>query len=36
MAKIMDNVQKRLNRASVRADLLYGENKDHAEKKSSK
>ena len=36
MAKIMVNVQKRLNGASVRADFLYGENIDHAEKKSSK
>ena len=33
MAKIMVNVQKRLNGASVRANFLYGENIDHAEKK---
>ena len=36
MAKIMVNVQKRLNGASVRADFLYGENIDHVEKKSYK
>ena len=33
MAKIMVNIQKRLNGASVRADFLYGENIDLAEKK---
>ena len=36
MAKIVMDVQKRLKGASVRADFLYGENIDHAEKKSSK
>ena len=36
MAKIMVNVQKRLNGASVRAEFLYGKNIDHAGEKSSK
>ena len=36
MAKIMINVQKRLNGASVRAEFLCGENIDHAGEKSSK
>ena len=36
MAKIMVNVQKRLNGASVKADFWHGENKGHPEKKSSK
>ena len=34
MAKIMVNVQKRLNGASVRAEFLYGENIGHAKKKA--
>ena len=33
MAKIMVNVQKRLNGASVQADFLYGENIDHSKKR---
>ena len=33
MAKIMVNVQKRLNGASAEADFWYGENIDHDEKK---
>ena len=36
MAKIMVNVQKRLNGASAEADFWYGDNLDHVEKKSSK
>ena len=32
----MVNVQKRLNEASVRADFLHGENKDHAGEKKLK
>ena len=36
MVKIRVNVQKRLNGASLRADFLYGENIDHAEKKKFK
>ena len=36
MAKIMVNVQKRLKGASVRAEFLFGEKIDYAEKKSSK
>ena len=35
MARIMANVQKRLNGASAEADFWYGENQDHVEKKSS-
>ena len=35
MAKIMINVQKRLNEASAEADFWYGDNLDHVEKKSS-
>ena len=35
-AKIMVDVQKRLNGASVKADFLHGEDKDHAKEKSSK
>ena len=33
MAKIMVNVQKRLNGASAEVDFWHGENIDHAEKK---
>ena len=33
MAKIMVNVQKRLNGASAEADFWYGDNLDHVEKK---
>ena len=36
MAKIMVNVQKRLNGASVKADFWHSENIHHLEKKSSK
>ena len=36
MAKIMINVQKRLNGASAEADFWYGDNLDHVENKSSK
>ena len=36
MAKIMANVQKRLNGASAEADFWYGDNLDHVENKSSK
>ena len=35
MAKIMANVQERLNGASIEADFLYGENIDHSKKKGS-
>ena len=34
MAKIMVNVQKRLNGASAEADFWYGDNLDHVEKKA--
>ena len=34
IAKIMVNVQKRLNGASSKADFWHGENIDHAEKKA--
>ena len=36
MAKIMINVQKRLNGASAEVDFWYGDNLDHVNKKSSK
>ena len=36
MAKIMVNVQKKLNGASVKADFWHGENIDHADEKSYK
>ena len=34
MAKIMVNVQKRLNRASTEDDFWYGDNVDHVKKKA--
>ena len=36
MAKIMVNVQKRLNGASAEAGFWYGDNLDHVKEKSSK
>ena len=36
MVKITVNVQKRLKGASVEADFLHGENKDHDKKKKLK
>ena len=36
LAKIMVNVQKSWKGGSVKADFLYGENINHAEKKTSK
>ena len=36
MVKIVVNVQKRLKGASAEGDFCHGENKEHAEEKSSK